>query len=93
MRFTWDPTKAATNHAKHGVSFAEAEAAFDDPLAIEMPDDRRDYGEERWMLIGISAGRLLLVTVCFTEDEERGVIRIISARPATATERRLYLEL
>ena len=48
--FEWDEVKAAANYAKHGVSFEAATKAFKDAFAIERLDDRRDYGEDRYIL-------------------------------------------
>ena len=89
MRFEWDDEKAASNLAKHGVSFDEAETVFADPLAGIAPDHDHSERERREIVAGLSAaGRLLLVS--FTE--RRASIRIISARELTPSERRLYEE-
>lgn len=64
----------------HGVSFELAATVFKDPFAIELLDDREDYGEERFVMIGMAAGQVLLF-VAYTERTEH--IRIISARRAT----------
>lgn len=84
--FQWSDAKAAENFVKHGVSFENARAVFTDPFAIEQIDDRQDYGEERFTIIGMAAHRLLFVA--FTMREE--VIRIISARAAEPFEKREY---
>lgn len=84
----WDPTKAASNMAAHGVGFEQAKGVFRDPFAIEFADDRRNYGEDRFILIGMSRGRLLVVV--HTSRDER--TRIISAREAEPHERRRYHE-
>lgn len=89
MRFDWDPTKAALNLRKHGVSFADAISAFADPLARLYPNETPDAGEERFVLLGQSAGGLLLVVV---HVEEGDAVRIISAWKATRRERRIYEE-
>ncbi len=85
MIYEWDPAKAASNHRKHQVDFADAVTAFGDPLAISVPDDR--HVEQRFVTIGQDAqGRLLVVAYTW-----RGpTIRIISARRATSLERRDY---
>jgi uncharacterized DUF497 family protein len=85
--FEWDVGKEATNLQKHGVSFAQAAVAFSDPFAVEWIDDRRDYGEERVILLGMTDGQIL--TVVYTERETR--IRIISARRATRYEQEIYI--
>jgi uncharacterized DUF497 family protein len=84
--FEWDADKAAANWQRHGVSFQEAINAFRDPLAVEIIDERMDYGEERINLIGICNGVILHVT--YTERSER--IRLISARRAEKHEQDHY---
>lgn len=89
LTFEWDDEKAASNLAKHGVSFEEAETVFADPLAGIGPDPDHSVREQREIAAGLSAaGRLLLVSFM----ERRGAIRIISARELTPPERRLYEE-
>jgi uncharacterized protein len=87
VQFTWDPKKAASNLKRHGVSFAEAVTVFADPLALHVEDEAH---AERTLLIGQSSRQRILLTV-FVELEE-DLIRIISARRATAHERRRYEE-
>jgi len=86
--FEWNDKKAALNFKKHGVGFEEARTVFRDPFAIELYDDREDYGEERYILIGMSENDILVVV--HTERNERN--RIISARKAELNERRHYHE-
>ena len=82
-----DPDKIESNLRKHGVSFDEAKTVFADSLSITIPDSKHSYGEERWLMIGMSrAGRLLVV--CHTE--RGGMILIVSAREATRPERKAY---
>jgi len=80
--FEWDEAKAADNYTKHGVSFEAAITVFKDPFAIERLDDREDYAEDRFILIGQTDAAVL--TVVYTE--RNGRIRIISARHATKYE-------
>ncbi|MGE5183860.1 MAG: BrnT family toxin [Acidobacteriota bacterium] len=87
MRFEWDPSKAATNVRKHGVSFIEAAECFEDPLALVL-DEPGD--PDRLILIGESRKRRLVFTVY--AERHTGTIRIISARLATRRERRRYEE-
>jgi uncharacterized DUF497 family protein len=84
--FEWDDAKAAENYAKHGVSFETATEVFKDPFAVERLDDREDYGEDRFILIGVAEGEVL--TVVYTERTAR--FRIISARQATKREQDDY---
>ena len=89
LQFTWDPRKAAANLRKHGVGFPEAATAFADPLSLTILDPDHSVGEERFVLIGQSERRRLVVVA----HVERGdLIRIISARPATRRERKTYEE-
>jgi uncharacterized DUF497 family protein/plasmid stabilization system protein ParE len=78
--FEWDEAKTAGNQVKHGVSFSYARVAFDDPEGIEIVDDSRDYGEERFNLIEKSPDNIMLF-VSYTKRETG--IRIISARRAS----------
>ena len=90
MRFEWNPEKARKNLAKHGVAFEDAEAVWDDPLHVIVPD-RIEDGEQRWHAIGI-VGPVVILVVVHTypdvNDEER--VRIIGARKATSHERKRY---
>ena len=87
MPFEWDRGKASANLRKHGVRFADAVSVLEDARAITVPDE--SSGEERWITLGVDTmGRALVVV--FTWRGER--IRIISARRATARERRQYKE-
>jgi uncharacterized DUF497 family protein len=87
--FEWDPAKAAANLKKHGVSFREATTVLTDPLSITVSDPDHSNDEERYIDVGLSAqGRI--VVVVYTERGTR--IRVISARKATAAERRRYEE-
>ena len=86
--FEWDERKAENNLAKHRVSFEMARGAFSDAFVIEFVDESRNYGEERFNLIGMSDGRLLFVTYAMRGDKTR----IISARRAEPLERRRYHE-
>ncbi len=86
MRFQFDPRKAVANLRKHGVSFADAEGVFFDPLAIHQADPDSE-GEERAVAIGMgSAGKVLVVVYTLRGDE----IRLISARRATRREVKDY---
>ncbi len=87
MEFEWDESKATANLKKHGVSFEEAKAVFDNPLAVIFNDETHSVDEQREIIIGHSQrNRLLLIS--FTERSS--TIRIISARPATRKEREDY---
>ena len=90
MTFVWDPKKAEANRRKHGVEFREAATVFNDPLSVAFPDPDHSVGEARFLIIGMSAlGRVLVLS--YTEVAA-DMIRIISARTATVSERRFYEE-
>ena len=87
MNFIWDPAKAARNLKKHGISFDDACSVFLDTLSATGADPDHSLGEDRWLTFGLSSfGRLLVVS----HTEESDTIRIISARPCTPAERKLY---
>ncbi len=88
IRFDCDPAKSRTNSREHGVSFEEAITPFYDLNArFEADAEHSQPGDERFINIGLSTkGRLLFVV----HNEEDGLIRIISARVASPTQRALY---
>jgi uncharacterized DUF497 family protein len=89
LRFEWDDRKATVNEKKHGVSFGEARTVFFDERARLIDDPDHSEEEERFVLLGLSSTlRLLLVCHCYRS--EGNVIRIISARKATARESKSY---
>ena len=85
--FEWDEHKRQVNLRKHGVDFADAVEVFYDDLACVM-EDPDHHDEQRFVVIGIDAFQRVLVVVYTQPDEQ--TIRIISARAATAAERRHY---
>lgn len=87
IRFQWDADKAAANWAKHGVSFEEACEAFFDPF-VRLADDEVVGDEIRETIIGLTRRWSMLCVVYTIRLGDR--FRIISARPATAAERRVY---
>ena len=90
LSFEWDPRKAASNAAKHGVSFDEAQTVFSDPHALLIPDPDHSVVENRFILMGMSANlRVLVVVHCLRKQDS--VIRIISARRAGTNEKQPYL--
>jgi len=89
LRFEWDEAKKRENRRKHGVSFEEARTVFYDEDAVEFYDDDHSSHEERFLLLGLSS-RLRVLMICHCLREGGDVIRIISARRATANERELY---
>ena len=87
MQFDWDPEKAERNLSDHGISFDEAQTAFEDFFCVEFFDPDHSYDEQRFILIGQSS-ELRTLFISYAERENR--IRIISARKATPKERRDY---
>lgn len=89
--FEWDASKARSNLKKHRISFKEAKTVFNDPLLLTYPDDLHSETEERFISIGYSSQRRILLVV-HTEQEagEEILIRIISSRRATTLERKAY---
>ena len=87
LEFEWHAAKAESNLKRHGISFGLAKTVFKDPFAVELLDDREDYGEDRFVIIGMAEGHILLF-VAYTERDQ--CIRIISARRATQDEQDHY---
>jgi uncharacterized DUF497 family protein len=86
MRFVWDVAKNKTNIRDHKIDFADAKSVFDGPMLVDL-DERQDYGEDRW--IGIGLLHNIVVVVVYTEPSE-GSIRIVSVRKANKYERERY---
>jgi uncharacterized DUF497 family protein len=86
VAFVWDGDKAASNFRWHGVRFEYATRVFQDPQQLEWVDDREDYGEDRFNVVGLVGDLELFVT--FTRRDED--VRIISARRANRYEREEY---
>ena len=90
LRFVWDAGKATANERKHGVAFDEARTAFADEHALLLDDpDHSMPTEDRFILLGLS-GALRLLVVVHAYRDPGAVIRLISARRATRTERATY---
>jgi uncharacterized DUF497 family protein len=88
MNIVWDVKKAATNIRHHGIEFSHGATVLDDPMAITIEDTR--HGEQRFVTVGSDIlGRVLVVVYAYSGEDE---IRLISARKATAKERRAYEE-
>lgn len=89
FEFEWNGAKAEANLQAHGVSFDLAKTVFYDPFAVERLDDREDYGEDRFVIVGMAEGAVALF-VAYSEREGR--MRIISARRATQNEQDDYFQ-
>ena len=90
--FEWDENKAESNLRKHKIGFDEAKTIFNDALLVTFADDFHSDSEKRLISIGNSASNrvLLVVHTEFEETENEIIIRIISCRKATASEREIY---
>ena len=95
MEFSWDEHKNRENRKKHGFDFTEASEIFDDPFHTSILDKRFDYFDERWITVGATKKRKVIVTGHLYSLKQDGteVIRIISARKATRKERQQYEEI
>ncbi len=85
MRFVGHEPRRLSSLEKRGLDFADAELVFDGPM-FTFEDDRRDYGEQRWVTIGFLRDKVVVIVHTETEDE----IRIISLREAKKDEQRLF---
>ena len=86
MQFEWDEGKNLENIRKHRIDFADVSEMFGSPMLIE-PDDRLDYGEDRWLGIGFLGNG---VTVVIWTERQDNITRIISARRANKYERQKF---
>jgi hypothetical protein len=92
VRIEWDQAKNESNRTKHGIDFETAQLVFDDPCCVTFVERVTD-GEERWHAIGSIEDVIILVVVhTYREEVPDEVVRIISARPATRRERKLYAQ-
>jgi hypothetical protein len=89
MRFVWDPVKNRQNIRKHGIGFIDVSSMFEYPMLVNV-DNRKNYGEERWVAIGFLKG--IVAVIAYTEDDKNETIRIISARKATKYEQNRFKE-
>lgn len=87
MQYEWDEPKRLSNARKHGIDFRDAVSIFESDTVL-MEDDRFDYGERRFVSLGLLQGRVIVVV----HTEQTGVTRVISARKATKYEQKLYFQ-
>jgi len=85
MRFIWHEPKRQANLKNHGVDFADAECVFAGPT-FTFEDDREDYGEQRWVTLGLLGMKVIVIVHTETEEE----IRVISMREADKDEQLLF---
>ena len=89
IEFAWDPIKEGINRKKHGVSFDEAKTVFYDENAVLFYDEDHAEKEERFIMLGLSSSLRVLV-VCHCYIDKHKIIRMFSARKATAKEAKHY---
>ena len=85
MRFTWHEPKRQITRQRRGLDFADAELVFAGPT-FSFEDDREDYGEQRWVTLGVLRGKVLVIVHTESEDE----IHVISMREADKDEQLLF---
>ena len=88
MRFTFDPTKQSSNIKKHGYYLADAQKAIESRRTLTFEDNRFDYGEARFVTIGLLSDVVIVIVTTETESE----IRVISMRKADKHEQKIYFE-
>jgi uncharacterized DUF497 family protein len=89
MKYIWDLKKNEINIQVHGIDFNDAIEMFHLPMLTSI-DNRKNYGEERW--VGIGFLKEIIAVIIFTEDDDRCIIRIISVRKATKDESKKFKE-
>ena len=89
MEFEWDERKRRENIRKHGFDFLDVPLMFSAPMLV-MPDLRYDYGEDRWIGIGMIKGRIVVVIFAERTTAAGEIVRIISLRKALKHEREAY---
>ena len=87
MQILWDEAKRRSNLRKHGVDFNDARAAFEG-ITYTLEDERFDYGERRFVTLGLVRGIVVVIAHTETHDE----VRVISMRKATRHEQTIYFE-
>ena len=85
MQFIWHESKRQENLTKHGLDFADAERVFTGPT-FTFEDDREDYGEQRWVTLGLLSAKVVVIVHTETAEE----IRVISMREADKDEQLLF---
>ncbi|MCP5098275.1 MAG: BrnT family toxin [Chloroflexi bacterium] len=87
MQFKWDEDKRRINIRKHGLDFESAKEIFQNPMLTQL-DARADYGEDRWVGVGMTRNRIVVVVYLEYDDDE--TVRIISLRKAVSYEQKQY---
>ena len=89
MKYIWSEQKNKLNIKKHGIDFSDAGEMFQYPM-LTCIDQRKDYGEERWVGIGFLKG--IIAVIVFVEDDDKDIVRIVSVRKATQNESKKFKE-
>ena len=87
MKYTWDEKKRKKTLKERGLDFAVAEEVFGGPT-LTFEDNRFDYGEKRFVTVGLLGGHVLVIVHAEAEEE----IRIISMRRGTKHEQEIYFK-
>jgi Uncharacterized protein conserved in bacteria len=88
MRYSYDPKKKASNLKKHGLDFDDARSVIESGEAITLEDRRFDYGEVRYLTLGLLDGEVVIIATAETDK----TIRIISMRKAVKNEQKIFYE-
>jgi len=88
MRYTYDPNKRASNQKKHALDLEDAKEVIESGQTVTFEDNRFDYGEQRYVTLGVLRGTVVVVATAETVDE----IRVISMRRATSHEQDIYFK-
>ncbi len=86
MRYTYDPTKRAANLKKHGLDFKDAAQVIESDRTVTFEDQRFNYGEQRFVTLGVLRGMVVAIATAETDEE----IRVISMRKAERHEKEIY---
>ena len=86
MRYTYDHKKRAANLKKHGYDFDDARLVIESDKSVTFEDQRFDYGEHRYVTLGVLRGKVVAIATAETDDE----IRVISMRKAAPDEEKIY---
>ncbi|MDP1605231.1 MAG: BrnT family toxin [Rhodocyclaceae bacterium] len=88
MRYSYDPKKQAANLKKHGLDFDDAKRVIESGDTVTFEDRRFDYGEVRYLTLGLLHGEVVIIATAETDK----TIRIISMRKAAKNEQKIYYE-
>ena len=86
MRYSYDPNKRASNRKKHGLDFEDTRDVIESGQTVTFEDNRFDYGEQRYITLGMLGSKVVVVATAETGDE----VRVISMRWATNDEQDIY---